>query len=332
MRPIKLGILGAGLAVKHLHWPALRQLDGMFEIVAVCDLDPLAAAEVGALVGGQPALTSDWPLFFATGGMEAVLISLPIHLNAQAIRAAVRAGKHILCEKPLAADWDQASELVEEVRHAPLVIAIAENYHYREDLRQARRWMEAGAIGTVVAISLQATFWSDTERSFASTPWRHDRQYRGAVIADAGVHHAAALREIGGEIAQLQAFIKDVHPVLAGPDSMVLNVRFHSGLLGQVFFSGAVRPADPCFDRMLIIGSEGSISTEWGVARLHRAGEAMVEYTSPDPNGYLGEFRNFHGAITANEPVVATLDSALTDWNIIMRALDSAESGSVITL
>ena len=56
MRSIKLGILGAGLAVKHLHWPALHELAGMFEIVAVCDRDPLAAAEVGALVGGPDSL------------------------------------------------------------------------------------------------------------------------------------------------------------------------------------------------------------------------------------------------------------------------------------
>ncbi|HYF64209.1 MAG TPA: Gfo/Idh/MocA family oxidoreductase, partial [Herpetosiphonaceae bacterium] len=293
MRPVTLGILGAGLAVRMLHWPALRELDGQFEVVAVCDVDARAAAEVAGLVGGRPALSGNWEEFFNTPGMEAVLISLPIQLNAQAIRAAARAGKHILCEKPLAADWQQAGELVAELRDAPQVIAIAENYHYRQDLRQTRRWMDAGAIGAVVAISLQATFWSDTTRSFASTPWRHDQRYRGAVIADSGVHHAAALREVGGEVERLQAFIKDVHPVLAGPDSMVLNLRFRSGVLGQVLFSGAVKPGDPCFDRMLVIGTEGSISTEWGVARLHRAGAEPEEYVSPDRNGYLGEFRNF---------------------------------------
>ena len=56
MRPVRLGILGAGLAVRHLHWPALQQLDGMFEVVAVCDVAEQAAAEVAGLVGGDPGL------------------------------------------------------------------------------------------------------------------------------------------------------------------------------------------------------------------------------------------------------------------------------------
>lgn len=329
MHTIKLGILGAGLAVKQLHWPALADLGSQFETVAICDIDAVAAQEIATLVGGEPHLSDDWDTFFNNAAIEAVLISLPIHLNAEAIRAAVRAGKHVICEKPLAASWPQAAELVAELRHTPLVIAIAENFHYREDFRQARRWMDEGAIGTVVVISLQATFWSDVHEGFGSTPWRHDHQYRGAAIADGGVHHTAALRELGGEVEQVHAFIKDVHPVLGGPDTMVLNLRFRSGVLGQLLFAAAVKPSEPGFDRILVLGTEGSINIERGVARLHRPNTESVEFHAPDPSGYRSEFRNFYNAVTSNQPVVATLDSALADWRIIMRALDSAESRSV---
>ncbi|MBA3469765.1 MAG: Gfo/Idh/MocA family oxidoreductase [Herpetosiphonaceae bacterium] len=332
MQSINLGILGAGLAVKHLHWPALHHLAGMFTITAVCDIDLTAAQEIARLVGGDPVVTTDWDEFFGNSQLEAVLISLPIHLNAAAIRAAVRAGKHVICEKPLAASLAQAEDLVAELRDAPVVIEIAENFHYRSDFKQARRWIEEGAIGTVVIINIIAAFWSDPTEGFASTAWRQDHQYRGAVIADAGVHQVAALREVGGEVEQLHAFTKDVHPVLAGSDSLVLNVRFRSGALGQLLFSGAVQAAEPSFDAITALGLEGTITVRHGVATLHRPNRENVEYRAEDARGYIGEFHNFYHAIRSNEPVVATLDEALADWRIIMGALDSAESRQVVLL
>jgi predicted dehydrogenase len=332
MQRVKLGILGAGLAVKDLHWPALRKLKGKFTISAVCDIDRAAAQEVAGLVGGDPRITTDWDEFFNDAQVEAVLISLPIHLNAEALRAAVRAGKHVLCEKPLAANLRQAEALVAELRDAPVILAIAENFHYRDDLKQARRWIEDGEIGSVVIISIQSAVWSDPAEGFASTPWRQDPQYRGAVVADAGVHQAAALRELGGEVEQLQAFAKDVHPVMAGSDSLVLNLRFRSGALGQLLFSGAVRPPAAGFDAITILGTEGSITLGQGLATLHRANGETVEWKSDDPSGYVGEFQNFYAALRNGEAVVATLDEALADWRIIMAALDSAESREVVRL
>ncbi len=329
---IKLGVLGAGLAVEQLHWPALQQLSTEFTITAICDQSLQAAEHIAKVVGGTPRITTSWSDLLNDPQVEAVLVSLPIHLNADAIRACVRAGKHVLCEKPLAANLPQAEALVAEMSSAPVVIEIAENFHYRDDFKQARQWMDAGRIGQVVAITIQAQFWSDTSAGFAATPWRQDHQYRGAVIADAGVHHAAALRELGGEIEQLHAFTKDVHPVLAGADTMVLNVRFQSGVLGQLIFAGAVQAPDPTFDSITVLGSAGSITLREGTARLLRPEHEPETYTAHDPAGYVGEFRNFYHAITAQQPVVASLAETLADWRVIMRALDSAEGREVVLL
>lgn len=329
--PIKLGVLGAGLAVEQLHWPALKSLGDLFTITALCDVDPQATQNIAELVGGKPLQTTAWDDFFAAD-IEAVLISLPIHLNAEAIRCAVRANKHVLCEKPLAANLPQAEALADELRHATPIICIAENFHYRDDLKQARRWMDDGKIGTVVGISLHAWFWSDTSQGFAATPWRQDHQYRGAAIADAGVHHAAGLRELGGDVEQIHAFVKDVHPVLNGPDTLVLNLRFRSGVVGQLFFAAAVKAPKPAFDSFTVLGDGGSITINDGTATLHRPDHEPETYTASDPRGYSGEFRNFHHAIRDGEPIIATLDEALADWRVIMRALDAAEGRAVALL
>ncbi|ABX03385.1 MAG TPA: gfo/Idh/MocA family oxidoreductase [Herpetosiphon sp.] len=329
MKTIRLGVLGAGLAVKHLHLPALKALPNCFEIVSICDHNWANAEALAGLLDLHPTITDSWVDFFADSQIEAVLISLPIQRNAEAIQAAVAAGKHVICEKPLAANLPQAEALVAACQHAPVKILIAENFHYRDDLKQARAWMDAGAIGDLVLIELRATFWSDPDQGFGATPWRHDHQYRGAVLADAGVHQAALLRELGGPIESAHAFIKDVHPVLRGPDTMVLNLRFASGVLGSLCFSGAVKTENPCFDWTVVHGTHGSITIRGDQTTLYRADGTIEHYQAQDLRGYISEFRNFYAAIVENEPIVASLATALADWRLIMRAIDAAESNSV---
>ena len=338
--PIRLGIVGAGLAVKLLHWPALQRLGDQFTITQICDSEPAAAEEVSRLTGGAP-VTTDYRELLANPGIEAVLISLPIHLNAQVIREAARAGKHVICEKPLAASLAQGRALVQALEGLPTVVAIAENFHFRPDIAQARAWIADGRIGRLFLLTSQGTYWTQETLGFASTPWRQDPQYRGAVVADAGVHHTAGLRELGGEVEQLQAFVKDVHPVMGGPDTLVLNLRFRNGALGNLVFSGAAKASGPDFALFRAFGTEGTIIVGGGEARLLRGAgpeqndqEVLETFKPPEgaDGGYYEEFLDFYEAVRTGRPPGVPPASALRDLELVLRALDSAESRSVILL
>jgi predicted dehydrogenase len=295
-------------------------------------VEPQAAQETAERAGGV-RWTRDYHDLLAAEDVEAVLISLPIYLAAQVIIESVRAGKHVLCEKPLAANLAQAREVLAAVRHAPVVVEIGENYHYRASIRQAREWIAAGRVGQVFLIDLVSTYWHDITTGFSATPWRWDTQYRGGPILDAGVHQTALLRELGGEVEQLQAFTRGVHRDLRGPDTLVLNLRFRSEALGRLMFSAAAVETEKVFVDATVLGSEGTIVFEDERLRLLRRGEAEEVYAIPKgDNGYYEEFLNFYQAITAGAPVVATPEEAYRDFEILMRALDSAESRSVILL
>ncbi|MDB5080125.1 MAG: hypothetical protein JWP00_2049 [Chloroflexi bacterium] len=341
--PLKLGIIGSGLAVKWLHWPALKKLNDKYRVVVCCDIDPKAAQEVARLAESDlnsPGcrVSTDYREVLAADDVEAVLLSLPIHLTSQFILDAVRAGKHVIAEKPLAANLEQGRELVDTLRgFTDTKVVIAENYHYRNDFAKVKEWMAAGRIGQPFLIQMVSRFWTETSSGFSSTPWRQDNQYRGGIFADAGVHQAAALRELGGEVEQLQAFTKSVHPVMGGLDTVVLNLRFRSGAVGSLVFAGAAKDQAGGMVMTDILGSGGAIHLTRGKAVLTEGNgkEARVveEYNDPDHDGgYVGEFENFYRAIRENAPVVASVEEALKDWEIIMRALDSAESRSVVLL
>lgn len=338
IKPIKLGIIGAGLAVKYLHTPAMKKLDHRYEIVVSCARSETSAKEVAQLVAQELnspncSWTTDYKEVLANPEVEAVLLSMPIQLNARFILEAAQAGKHIIAEKPIAANLSEAQQLVEDLsKFDKLVIEIAENYHYRDDFLKAREWMAAGRIGEVFLLEMQSRFWVDTSKSFASTPWRYTNQFRGGLVADGGVHYGAALRELGGEVAQLQAYTKTAHPDSSDADTLLLNVRFQSGAVGNLLYTGAVQTRESTPLHGLIYGTQGTLELSNGRVVLtkgpHPHAEVVEDYQAANfDNGYRGEFLNFYEAIREGSKVVSTPEEAYKDWAIIMRALDSADSG-----
>jgi predicted dehydrogenase len=333
--PIKLGIIGAGLAVKHLHWPALERLTDQYQVVAVADVDEAKAQAIADLTGATHTFTNYHDLL-ALQEIEAALISLPIHLTAPVSLDAARAGKHLVIEKPPGSNLEQARVLRDELARLPVIALVAENFRYRSDLQTARRLIREGAIGEIVLIrmhSIAKVRGTDPE-DFSSTPWRQDPQYRGGSLLDGGVHHAAALRDIGGDVEWLHAFVKHGDSVMNGPTTISINLRFRSGALGAYLYSVAVHDEELVFLNMRIHGTTGTLRVRDGKLDLLRAGDdpERIDLDSDDTGGYRGEFMNFYEAVRDGKPVISTVEEGYRDMELILRGLDSAEQAQVILL
>ena len=331
---VRLGVIGAGLATRWLHWPPLERLRDRFQVSMVADISEEAARTLADMAGGCP-WTHDYHDLLASDTVDAVLISLPIHLNAQVLVESVRAGKHVLCEKPIASNLEQARAALSEVEATAesrgLAVAIAEHVHYRGDILTARDWVRQGRIGDLFAVDVTCYYWTDVTQGFGSTPWRHDSQYRGGAITDAAVHHAAFLREIGGEPEQVHAFTKLIHPDLSGIDTITLNIRFRNGALGRLLFSaGAVAVKTPLL-QATILGTQGAILMDDRTVRLRTESGEEDEYGPYNSAGaYYDQLLNFHKAITQGAPIVSTPAEAYRDLELLMRAYDSAETRTVV--
>lgn len=340
---IKLGIIGAGLAVKWLHWPAIKQMPDKFEVVMVADTNQQNAQEVIQLVGGGRDIpyTNDYHELLASGEVEAVLSSMPIDLSATVMLDAVKAGKHIIGEKPLAKDWPEAVSLVKELEtltaQNKLVVEVAENFHYRRDILKARDWIQSGKLGQVFLIEMSANFWTDINKGFGSTPWRHEQysKFRGGAFTDGCVHNMAGLRELGGEVAELHAYSASRHPIIAHQDTVVVNMLFKSNALGSFSYTGAARAAKGGSADCVVFGTEGTLYLQHGKVTLQRTDDGgnheTFEVLNFD-NGYYDEFYNFWDAIANNAAVVSTPQEALRDFELVMRTLDSAETGQVVKI
>jgi len=148
-RLIRLGIIGTGLAVKKLHWPALARMADRFPVVAFANRTRSTAEEFAALAGlSMAGYGADYQELLRRDDIQAVLVCVPIPALLPITRDCLAAGKHVICEKPPGVDLAEARQFLALVDQYPeRKILIAENFFYRDDLRLARSLLDGGAIG-----------------------------------------------------------------------------------------------------------------------------------------------------------------------------------------
>ncbi|MCH7955588.1 MAG: Gfo/Idh/MocA family oxidoreductase [Candidatus Marinimicrobia bacterium] len=322
--PVKLGIIGCGIAAKTLHYPALNSLQDKFKITAVCNHTESKAKEFSKLVGGVP-YTLDYKELLAMEDVEAVDIVLPIHLNRLVISDALKAGKHVIAEKPIAGNLSDAREIVELADGSKQVTMIAENYRYRKVFQRAKDLIKSGAIGDLNSFSWNIYYKFDENNEYARTQWRIDHKYEGGIITDAGVHNIAALRLLFGDIASGYALVWSINPAIGRADSIKLNFKTTNGINGTFNMSASVEGYSE--NRLLIFGNRGTITVEEDdVVVMNSEGESFKESMNDD-GGFKAQFENFYDAVQDGGEVVSTFKEAYKDIEILMNAYLSAERG-----
>ncbi len=326
--PVRLGIIGCGIAARRLHWPALQKLGDLFQITMVCNHTEPKARSFAELAGDVPYVL-DYRDLLASPDVEAVDIVLPIHLNHAVVRDALRAGKHVLVEKPLAANLQQARFMTRLAEKSDCVTMVAENFRYRPTFQLVKEMLEEGAIGKPYAAHWNVFYFVNRENNaYARTWWRIDHQYAGGFITDGGVHNIHVFRYLFGEPVSGYAQTQSVNPEIGKPDSFSFQFRTTSGVTGlfNVYFS-AVGFAE---NRLIILGSEGAILVEGNTIRHRRNDTAEKIFEIEDDGGYRAEFENFYRAIRYGKPVLATFQEGYRDLAVILGALRSAEKERVV--
>lgn len=335
-RPVRLGIIGTGLAVEKLHWPALRRMRDRFEIVAFSNRGRANAERFADYSEtAMDRFVPDYHDLLAREDVDAVLISLPIPLSYPVSKEALEAGKHVICEKPPGADANEGRAFIEQAaNHPKLKVLIAENFFYRDDLRFARSLIDDGRLGRIHLVSWRTVSQLiPREGEFSSTPWRHDPGYEGGAHLDGGVHHTAQLRFLCGDAERVSGEIQDANATHGGPSDLTLNLRFVSGSIGNytASFPELPMPAEP--NEMRLYGTDAVMSVGREGTRIHFPDGTVETFRiQQDDGGYYNEFLNFHDAVALDEPIVGTVVQSFRNMELILGGLSSAERGEVVTI
>ena len=270
----RVALLGTKFMGK-AHSQAYRNVNMYFpdapkaERAVICGRDPADTEQAAERFGWQESST-DWEAVVARDDIDIVDVSTPGNMHCRMVLAAAAAGKHIVCEKPLANTLAEAERMVEAVEQAGVSHLLMHNYRRVPAVALAKRMVEDGRLGRIR--HFRARYLQD----WAMSPdlelvWRFDRKLAGSgALGDLGAHVIDLGRHLCGEIAELAAtcetFIPQ-RPVAAGSETMgqvtvddavALCVRFANGAIGTIEAS-RFAPGRKNHNTFEINGSEGSL-------------------------------------------------------------------------
>lgn len=236
MKPLGVAIIGCGIISEH-HIRAYQQFPDRAKVVACCDIDLDRAKNRAALAGGAKAVTSIEEVL-ADPDVDSVDILTPHHLHCRDVVAAARAGKQILCQKPLAKTLEECDIMISAARNAGVTLFYAEMNRTAPAVVKAKEVIAQGRIGRLIGMQAVAAFWQGGD--YLKTSWRYDPKITGGgQLLDAGIHALDILLNVGGEIQSVSCYTTQFREELGGEDTSVLAIRFAGGHLGTLFSSQA---------------------------------------------------------------------------------------------
>ncbi|MCU1543847.1 MAG: putative dehydrogenase [Microbacteriaceae bacterium] len=229
MKTINVGLIGGGFmgkahslaysAVPMFFWPA--DLVPVKKVIA--EATDALAADAAARFGFERS-TSDWRTIVNDPDVDVIDIATPNNLHAEIAIAALEAGKHVICEKPLARTVEEAGAMYEATRGLDQVHMVAFNYRRTPAVALAKRYIDEGAIGDV--LNFRATYLQDWSADPAAPlSWRFQKKVAGSgAVGDIGSHIVDLARYLVGEISSVNSltstFINQRPVQAAGADSL----------------------------------------------------------------------------------------------------------------
>jgi predicted dehydrogenase len=181
-KELRIGLVGVGAAAQINHIPALKRTDGV-ELVALVDRDPEKANRV-AQKFGVPRVYGRLDDLLADDEIDAVDVCTPNFLHAPVSIAALEAGKHVLCERPLARSAEEAAAMLKAAKKAERQLACCVQHRFRPDAQLLRKFVEKGDLGEIF---FAKAGWLRQRTEWDSDEWRRQkRESGGGVVLDLG--------------------------------------------------------------------------------------------------------------------------------------------------
>ena len=181
-KELRVGLVGVGAAAQVNHIPALKRTEGV-ELVALVDRDPEKASRV-AQKFQVPRVHVRLDDMLADEEVDAVDICTPNFLHAPIASAALEAGKHVLCERPLARNGDEAATMLKAAKKADRMLMCCVQHRFRPDAQLLKKFVDKGDLGDIF---LAKSGWLRQRTEWDSDEWRaQKRESGGGVVLDLG--------------------------------------------------------------------------------------------------------------------------------------------------
>lgn len=339
MKVLNVGVIGAGLALEKLHYPAFMELKDRYRIAALADTRLEKAREWAVKLGLDPQKDaySDYHQMMDRQDIDLYDIMVPIPQNFKVAEEVARSGRPIILEKPLAPTREQALDCAKLPKKFNIPIMVAENYRYNEEVNKIRDLIRLEKMGRpLYFMQNRVVFFPGDmlgDKKFPVVEWRQHAEFPGGAILDTALHDIAMQRHIFGAVDRLQAFGVPQDDEFAPYAVVNANIRFKSGVIGQFSFFCAGKEMQRPLVGLRIFCTHGMIYLEerdCGTINVsyNDGGSEKISYRPQ--RGYYNELLNFYNAAVGIEPISVTPELEMGDALMVFDILRSLKTGDVV--
>jgi predicted dehydrogenase len=250
-KDIGIGVIGLGFG--QTLFPLNNISGSRFIVKAACGVESEESVSGILKKWDVDFFTNDYKELVKNKNIDVVGIFTPDDLHYEHCIAALEAGKHIICTKPLTDKVETAIEIAKLAKKNKLKVLVGQTLRFEPQSIALKKFLDDGDLGRV--IFTEAHYVQDMRQVLIRTPWRLKKKW----LLGAGCHPIDAVRWIAGDISKIQAF-GNQGKISAYPsyDNYTINIEFENGAIGRVLLLvGIVQPPEPQM-KISIYGSKGS--------------------------------------------------------------------------
>lgn len=343
-----VALLGSGLFATNSHAPVLINHKGtVFDTKAVWSRRKKSAAILAQKLecdafGGEDELEG----LMKRSDIDAFIVALPLDVQPDLVVRLLKAGKHVLSEKPIAPTAEKALQVLKVYKtlqqtNPSLVWSVAENFRYEPGIQKAAELVQSGtAIGDVVMVNLIVKNPFRPDNPYLNTSWRKEPSWYGGLFMDAFIHAAAGLRAIvprDDNIAHVSAVTSHRASHLPAPDTLTGHITWggNNTNVGVQATISASYASDTFKYEFEITGTQGTVllrrSTSQpgydliitkGMGKATQITEEFIEF-----QGLPNEFLGFAAACSGKSKDINTPLEAFEDVRLVQALLESGKCG-----
>jgi UDP-N-acetyl-2-amino-2-deoxyglucuronate dehydrogenase len=338
-RTFRVGLVGCGRISKN-HFDAIAKLDGL-SISGVCDVVAERAKAAGESLG-VPWFTS-YETMLKEAPSEIVTIATPSGLHPAHGILAARAGKHVVCEKPMAITLASADDLVHACDDAGVKLFVVKQNRLNPPIQLLKRAMDKGRFGKIYLANTTVR-WTRPQEYYDQAPWRGTWEFDGGAIMNQASHYVDLMQWLVGPVESVIAKTATLARKIEAEDTGIAVLRFRNGALGCIEVTMLTYPKN-LEGSLTILGERGTAKIggtavnkieHWAFADSD-PDDALVEAASSNPPnvygyGHEGYYRNVLAVLRGDAKAETDGREGRKSLELILAIYRAARSGCEVRL
>jgi len=333
MKKVKFAIIGCGqIAERHA-----KHINNVGKLQAVCDIKIERAWKLQEKYGGDERLkdvlacSSIDLLLKCAKPIDIVSICTPNYLHAEHTIKALKAGFHVLCEKPMAITLCDCERMIEIAKKTQRHLFVVKQNRFNPPVQKVKQLIDLGKLGKILSVQVNC-FWNRNSKYYQDSDWRGDKRMDGGTLLTVFCHFIDLLHWMIGDVVEVHSMLENFkhRPTVQFEDTGVAILKFNNGAIGTINYTVNAHSKN----------MEGSITIFGSNGTVKIGGQYLNELEYQDIEGYEikdlpesnppNDYGHYVGSMSNHGEVYKNLVETLQNGKSMATGIDGLRTVKII--